>query len=34
MAMVKAFSYGSGSFEIANMLQFSQGGLPGCGVCR
>jgi alanine racemase len=24
MAMVKAFSYGSGSFEIANMLQFSR----------
>lgn len=24
MAMVKAFSYGSGSFEIANLLQFSQ----------
>jgi alanine racemase len=24
MAMVKAFSYGSGSFEIANMLQFHQ----------
>ena len=22
MAMVKAFSYGSGSFEIANILQF------------
>ncbi|SEO09569.1 UDP-N-acetylmuramoyl-tripeptide--D-alanyl-D-alanine ligase [bacterium A37T11] len=24
MAMVKAFSYGSGSFEIANLLQFNQ----------
>lgn len=23
MAMVKAFSYGSGSFEVANMLQFN-----------
>src|SRR5690606_13306576 len=24
MVMVKAFSYGSGSFEIANLLQFNQ----------
>ena len=24
MAMVKAFSYGSGSFEIANVLQFQR----------
>ncbi|MBK7148966.1 MAG: alanine racemase [Bacteroidetes bacterium] len=24
MAMVKAFSYGSGSFEIANVLQFNR----------
>ena len=34
MAMVKAFSYGSGSFEIANILQYHQDRLFGCCLCR
>ena len=33
LAMVKAFSYGSGSFEIANVLQPSKSRLPGGCFC-